>query len=596
MRYLEAYKEIWLVDTEYYAPDGEQPVPICVAARELRSNRFVVQWYTEFGEVPPYSVEDDTLIVSFSAAAELSCHIALGWKLPKHVLDLYVAFKMLVNGLRISPPKIPGKKQGGLSLLFALQFFGITPQNEITFAEKAAFQARFMQLGPWTLEEKEKALKYCLSDADQLKPLLVAILDRANFRVTLFHCQYTRPQAWMQWNGIPIDTETYNLLDSRWDGIQEGLISRMDAPYGLYDGQTFKMQRFEQWLRDHERPWPTLPGGQLELTDKVFREMAKIYPDVAEIHELRHTRTALRLHDLHVGHDGFNRVWLNPFGSKTGRNQPSNSKFIFGPSVWLRGLIKPPPGFGIAYIDWSQQEFGIAAALFNDLAMLEAYHSGCAYLAFGKLVGTIPENGDKNTHELEREAAKQCVLATQYEISKFGLAGRMGKMTFVAGQYLEAHRRLFPRYWELSGLLVDRTMLSNRQQTVFGWPRYLPLGLHPTFEKGRKVQPINPRSLRNFYMQANGAEMMRLAARLCVDDGIFLCASIHDALLIMAPLAQLEEHISRTQKHMGDASEAVLGGRLRLRTGVKLVQHPDRYMDEKRGGKMWREVMWLIGL
>ena len=24
----------------------------------------------------------------------------------------------------------------------------------------------------------------------------------------------------------------------------------------------------------------------------------------------------------------------------------------FGPSVWLRGLIKPPPGYGIAYIDW----------------------------------------------------------------------------------------------------------------------------------------------------------------------------------------------------------------------------------------------------
>ena len=112
--------------------------------------------------------------------------------------------------------------------------------------------------------------------------------------------------------------------------------------------------------------------------------------------------------------------------------------------------------------------------------MLKAYLSGCAYLAFGKLVGTIPPEGDKDSHALEREAAKQCVLATQYEISYYGLAGRIGKTPFVAAQYLAAHRRVFPRYWEMSGLLVDRTMLCNRQQTVFQYPRPLPLGLHPT--------------------------------------------------------------------------------------------------------------------
>jgi len=45
---------------------------------------------------------------------------------------------------------------------------------------------------------------------------------------------------------------------------------------------------------------------------------------------------------------------------------------------------------------------------------------------------------------------------------------------------------------------------------------------------------------------------------------------------------------------MTNASEAVLGGRLRLRTGVTEVKYPDRYMDEKRGGKMWRTVLNLI--
>jgi len=266
MCYLEAYREIWLVDTEYYEPDGERPVPVCVAARELRTNRAVVQWYTEFGEKPPYSVESDCLFVSYSAAAELGCHIARGWKLPEHVLDLYVAFKMLVNGLNILPPKIPGKKQGGLSLLFALQFFGLAPLNVTAINAKEASRDLVKRGGPWTLEEKAEILAYCLSDADQLRPLLKAMLERINFQVTLFHCQYTRPQAWMQWNGIPIDTETFHLLDKRWESIQLELVKVMDAPFGLYEGTTFKISRFERWLVEHEKPWPTLPSGQLSAT------------------------------------------------------------------------------------------------------------------------------------------------------------------------------------------------------------------------------------------------------------------------------------------------------------------------------------------
>ena len=101
--------------------------------------------------------------------------------------------------------------------------------------------------------------------------------------------------------------------------------------------------------------------------------MAKAYPIIAPLHELRHALSDMRLNDLAVGDDGRNRTLLSPFASKTGRNQPSNTKFIFGPSVWLRGLIKPPPGYAVAYIDWSNQEFAIAAYLSGDTKMMAAY-------------------------------------------------------------------------------------------------------------------------------------------------------------------------------------------------------------------------------
>ena len=44
----------------------------------------------------------------------------------------------------------------------------------------------------------------------------------------------------------------------------------------------------------------------------------------------------------------YNRCALMPFRSITGRNYPPSSEFIFGPSTWLRSLIKPEPGRAIA--------------------------------------------------------------------------------------------------------------------------------------------------------------------------------------------------------------------------------------------------------
>ena len=145
--------------------------------------------------------------------------------------------------------------------------------------------------------------------------------------------------------------------------------------HGVYDGRSFRADRWARLLVRNDIPWPTLESGQLDLSDDTFREMAKVHPLVSPYRELRSSLSDLRLNDLAVGRDDRNRTILSAFRARTGRNQPSNSKFIFGPSVWLRGLIKPPPGHGVAYIDWSQQEFGIAAALSGDANMQAAYRT-----------------------------------------------------------------------------------------------------------------------------------------------------------------------------------------------------------------------------
>jgi DNA polymerase I-like protein with 3'-5' exonuclease and polymerase domains len=287
----------------------------------------------------------------------------------------------------------------------------------------------------------------------------------------------------------------------------------------------------------------------------------------------------MRLSDLSVGHDGRNRALLSPFASRTGRNQPSNSKFIFGPSVWLRGLIKPEPGHGLAYIDWSQQEFGVAAALSGDLAMQAAYHSGDPYLTFAKQARAVPEDATKQSHEAQRELFKQCVLGVQYGMGPETLALRIGQPPIVARDLLQAHRESYRRFWAWSDAALDHAMLYGSLQTVFGWR----IGIGAD---------ANPRSLRNFPMQANGAEMLRLACCLGTERGIEICAPVHDAVLICAPQDRLEEEARRMQQAMAEASRTVLAG-FELRSDVKAIQYPDRYMDG-RGRVMWQRVWSLI--
>ena len=327
--------------------------------------------------------------------------------------------------------------------------------------------------------------------------------------------------------------------------MQEQLIERVDVYYGIYSGRTFKRDKFELYLVEKGIPWPRLESGNLALDDDTFRQMARAYPQIALLRELRVTLSQMRLVDLAIGADGRNRCLLSAFRSKTGRNQPSNTKFIFGPSVWLRSLIRPLHGFGLAYIDWSQQEFGIAAALSGDPAMMEAYRSGDPYLEFAKQAGAVPPEGTKRTHGAIREQFKQCVLAVQYGMGEKSLGARIGQPPVEARELLLLHRKTHARFWQWSDGVVRFAMLEKPIYTVFGWK--LSVG-----------SETNERTLRNFPMQANGAEMLRLACCLATERGINVCAPIHDAILIEAPLEDLDDAIKAAQLAMAEASEAVL--------------------------------------
>jgi hypothetical protein len=578
---LDVFREIVLVDFEFEAHQGERPIPVCLVAHELRSGRRFRVFQNEFSLAPPYATGPDVLFVAFYASAELGCYRVLGWPMPERILDLFVEFRNRMNGL---------PTPAGWGLLGALTYFGLDGMGA---TEKKELQQAIGD-GTWRGRfTPAEILDYCEQDVLALARLLPAMVPQIDLPRALLRGRYMAAAAAMEHNGTPIDTETLERLRQNWEGMQDRLIAEVDKDYGVYEGRTFKTDHFAALLAAHGIPWRRTETGRLALDDDTFRQMAKAYPFISPLRELRSALSDMRLNDLAVGQDGRNRTMLSAFRSRTGRNQPSNTKSIWGPSVWLRGLIKPPPGYGVAYIDWSQQEFAIAAGLSGDLAMQAAYLSGDPYLAFAKQAGAVPADATKATHSAERELFKQCVLAVQYGMEAESLAERIGQPPIVARDLLRSHHEVFRPFWRYSDAAIDCAMLYGSISTVYGW--HVHIDENP-----------NPRFLRNFPVQGNGSEMLRIACCLATERGIEVCAPVHDAVLICAPLERLEADIATTRAAMAEASRAVLGD-FELHTDCPdeydehgkpikfphIIRYPNRYMDE-RGAVMWDRVIKLL--
>jgi DNA polymerase I len=565
---------VWFCDFEFHpvgCEEGNLPYPVCMAAREFFSGRTILVWGHELTALkePPFSTDGSALMVAYNVSAEVGCFLELGWPLPVNTLDLFVVFRNHTNGRHL---------EAGAGLLGALAYFGLPA---MTVAEKDANRDLVLRGGPWSQSERQEILDYCLSDVVALGHLLPALLPYIDWPRAPLYGRYGIAVAKMQNAGVPVDMGALNALREGWHDIQGQFIQEVGAQYGVFDNSSFRRDRFAHYLREEGIPWPLLPSGELDLRDETFKTMSEVYPQIGPLRELRKTLSKLQAFSLPVGSDARNRCSLKPFGTITGRNTPSPSEFVFGLPKWLRGLIKPAKGFGIALLDYSQQEFGIAAALSGDERMKAAYATGDVYLAFAKQSGAVPLDATADSHPQEREQFKQCVLAVQYGMGPESLALRIKQPIARARELLALHRSTYSTFWRWSDRVEFQAAFGRRLWTTLGWQLHTD-GL------------LKPRTNRNFPMQANGAEMLRLACIRLTEDGIRVCAPVHDALLIEAPIGVLDATVAHTQSVLRQAGADILGG-FELRSDIKIIRYPDRYMD-KKGRAMWNTVMRLLGL
>ena len=570
------FQDIYAIDFEFFGNDGDIQKIVCMVTQNIKTMEISRVWCDQLLEMktPPFIMGENTLLITYFAPAEIQSMLALEWSTALSIIDLFVEFRCETNG----NPNIFRK-----GLVNALSYYQL---NHLIPEEKEEMRTLILSGGPWTNDQHQEILNYCEQDVVALSPLFDAILKQhpwSDLRLNqaLLRGRYMNAVGSMQHRGIPIDLEILQNLDVSWEEIKIDLIETVNQDFGVYSDGVFKEVLFETYLAQQNIAWPRLDSGRLMLDKDTFSSMSKRYPKVQPLHELRKTLSEFKLNKLAVGKDGRNRTLLSPFAAKTGRNQPSTAKFIFGPAKWVRGLIKPEIGMSLAYCDWSSQEIAIAAALSGDELLWKAYESGDPYIAFAIQARLAPPDATKETHKVIRNRCKSVVLGTNYGMSAYGLAQAAKIHLLEAKSLLQKHRETYKKFWSWADNNKNIGLLGLKLETCFGWPIQV--------ESGH----VKANTFLNWPMQANGAEMMRIACVLAVERDLKLCAPIHDALLIESSNDQIDTDVTKLKECMSEASEGVLGNGKICRVDAEIVKYPDRYMDDQ-GQEMWDKIMILL--
>jgi len=572
---------VWVVDTEFSAPPGHRPRPWCVVLQNARTGEVRRIWVDDLNHPPPcpYDPARDVL-VTYYGSAEGTVFRVLGWPHPARHIDLHAELRVL-HGAQNMP-----RTGGGWGLVDACHCYGVP---FLDAAQKDTFRDIAIR-GPRDDAERRTLVDYCAVDVAATRELFLKTAGTVGTRLphAYFRGAYVNGVADMQHTGTPVDADTLSRIIRHWPAVVRARTEDVMRRWPVFklNGKGDHSTDLSQWaatMRARGISWPTTPTGRPCTDDDTLKDMASAHP---ELNELRHALTmrgAFKLGPtLHVGPDNRNRCMLGQFRSATGRNQPSNAAFVFGPSTWVRSLIQAPAGRCLVYADLSGAEIGIGGALSDDPNLCADYASGDPYTHFGRHAGIIPPGGDKKTHPKERDLAKRIMLAAGYGAGAKRLSALLNISVGRTRELMDAHRRRYPRYWAFSAGVVEKVQSGHELHTPLGW-RATPA----------RNSDFNPRSAANWPHQATCADILRTAVVLARRRGIEICAPVHDALLVEGPDDAADELAARMRDVWRDASRVVLGKCAllsELRSDATIVRAGGRYSDA-RGMETWAHIV-----
>ena len=578
---------IVIVDSEFDAKKGQGECPgppVCVCAIEIDSRGRVTEHRlaAPYPKTPSWERGDPYLTIVYSAPAEAGSYMNIEWSPPNLVLDLYAEYMTIHNTRMLRAGG--DTKQPGPSLIEACRRYRVRGMD---VGHKSDMRHLAYSKTDHTPEEIAMLQDYCLGDDCRMTlGLARAMWKQIDFMRAPIRGAFMWAISGIHWRGIPIDVPTYRRIEQRGGAIAESLREDLCRKLGanVYYHGVFKRRTMFAVMRFNGIPIPIDPKtGKYSCATRQIKSMIGAYPLLGHFYEDKRMIDAIKSLKLEVGADGRNRFWLNPFGQKTGRNNPTTNCLLGLPHT-MRSLMKPPVGMAIAQVDYGAQEVGIAA-LSRDSQLMADYLSGDPYEQFAVAALNI----DKPTKK-QRAVYKAVVLRRKYGKGAEATARDLG---ITVGRAQRDMRDMDTRYPVLNAWLGRVTTKAAHFEPIvcsLGWSLAM---------TGR---PGEHRTFLNFSMQANGSEMMRLVVVRAAAAGLRLIGVAHDGFYLEAPIAEIERDAALLQEIMRKASRDLLGG-FELRADCKpeddIVKYPARFIDKReREDKMvhWNRLMQLIGI
>jgi hypothetical protein len=572
---------IWHWDFEFRQDENHHSVPVCAYAYEHHTGAEISLWRDELLQLKraPCGTGPHDLMVCYSATAELSCFLALGWRFPYRLVDLFIEVAAAVNGRSDLPVSRPG-------LLAACSLYGLPA---VSAEHKRKMRDAILNNTVYSPELRREIQLYNREDViDGTVPLLNAMAPEIDLPRALYRGRYMAAVARQEWCGLPIDVNNLARLTANWEALQLHYIQRDDV-FGLYEGTSFREQRLFDLIAANNWDWPYTKHGRPELKKKTLGRQARRYPELKRLERLRNNIAELRISKLAatVGADGFSRISMMPFWTRTGRSQPSAEGKVFLPALpaWLHGLLKPPPGYALLEFDWSGQEQVIAAALSGDPHLLADCAGGDPHVGFGIRAGLLPHGASKADpayREIRNKICKPCNHGVLYGMRPYGLAHKTGRSLIWAQGIYAQHQHIYSVFHRWRGDVVASAQLDCFIESALGWPMAVDGQTKPT-------------SLMNYPVQASAADCMRLAAIEAAETGITVCATVHDAFWVLCQIEEIESTKRRMLGIMDSAGRAITNG-VPIEVETAAIVCAPQCLGDVRGDDtpMWQEIRRLI--
>lgn len=305
--------------------------------------------------------------------------------------------------------------------------------------------------------------------------------------------------------------------------------------------------------------------------------------------------------DRFIGCDFKQRPNFNPYGTKTGRNAPSSTSFLFLMPKWMRLLVNPRKGRYICDLDAHSEEVAIAAALYNDENKREVYRSADVYMKYAQLAGAYPKDKPILTED-ERESEKWFKEEGWTQVRKIYKGGFLGMQFGMGGASLERRVRLsLPEEkrdeifegWGDSFVDSYRSLFSNETECVTKIRQvYTNQKKGVMLQDGWRLGPDDPNilSVSNFPVQGTGAVILRRCCELCDAEGIQIYATLHDAISFTGKLENMEREIDTARECFRRAAEDILGENLMVIGNPEIIKHDENWIHDPSVPGTWNSM------